>query len=212
MNMMIRPILPYYSSITQADGFTVVSMLLLLIGAVFAAFCIAMYAANGQQGEKRKTVLLFMGITAIVTVTMLCFFGCAAVTVRGIILCLILLYSSYSDIRIRECSDYLHLMIVIAAFIGCKATELPAMILGGVLVGAVMLVPLLTGNRTLGGADIKCSAACAFLLGLKRGLIGLTAGLLLAVIINSIKNRKKKDKSFPLLPYLSVGFTAAYFI
>lgn len=212
MNMMIRPILPYYSSMTQADGFTVVSMLLLLIGAVFAAFCIAMYAANGQQGEKRKTVLLFMGITAIVTVTMLCFFGCAAVTVRGIILCLTLLYSSYSDIRIRECSDYLHLMIVIAAFIGCKATELPAMILGGVLVGAVMLVPLLTGNRTLGGADIKCSAACAFLLGLKRGLIGLTAGLLLAVIINSIKNRKKKDKSFPLLPYLSVGFTAAYFI
>lgn len=212
MNMMIRPILLYYSSMTQADGFTVVSMLLLLIGAVFAAFCIAMYAANGQQGEKRKTVLLFMGITAIVTVTMLCFFGCAAVTVRGIILCLILLYSSYSDIRIRECSDYLHLMIVIAAFIGCKAAELPAMILGGVLVGAVMLVPLLTGNRTLGGADIKCSAACAFLLGLKRGLIGLTTGLLLAVIINSIKNRKKKDKSFPLLPYLSVGFTAAYFI
>lgn len=212
MNMMIRPILPYYSSMTQADGFTVVSMLLLLIGAVFAAFCIAMYAVNGQQGEKRKTVLLFMGITAIVTVTMLCLFGCAAVTVRGIILCLILLYSSYSDILIRECSDYLHLMIVIAAFIGCKAAELPAMILGGVLVGAVMLVPLLTGNRTLGGADIKCSAACAFLLGLKRGLIGLTAGLLLAVIINSIKNRKKKDKSFPLLPYLSVGFTAAYFI
>ena len=71
MNMMIRPILPYYSSMTQADGFTVVSMLLLLIGAVFAAFCIAMYAVNGQQGEKRKTVLLFMGITAIVTVTML---------------------------------------------------------------------------------------------------------------------------------------------
>lgn len=212
MNMMIRPILPYYSSMTQADGFTVVSMLLLLIGAVFAAFCIAMYAANGQQGEKRKTVLLFMDITAIVTVTMLCFFGCAAVTVRGIILSLILLYSSYSDIRTRECSDYLHLMIVIAAFIGCKAAELPAMILGGVLVGAVMLVPLLTGNRTLGGADIKCSAACAFLLGLKRGLIGLTAGLLLAVIINGIKNRKKKDKSFPLLPYLSVGFTAAYFI
>lgn len=212
MNMMIRPILPYYLSMTQADGFTVVSMLLLLIGAVFAAFCIAMYVANGQQGEKRKTVLLFMGITAIVTVTMLCFFGCAAVTVRGIILCLILLYSSYSDIRTRECSDYLHLMIVIAAFIGCKTADLPAMILGGVLVGAVMLVPLLTGNRTLGGADIKCSAACAFLLGLKRVLIGLTAGLLLAVIINGIKNRKKKDKSFPLLPYLSVGFTAAYFI
>ena len=66
------------------------------------------------------------------------------------------------------------------------------MILGGVLVGAVMLVPLLTGNRTLGGADIKCSAACAFLLGLKRGLIGLTAGLLLAVIINGIKNRKSQ--------------------
>ena len=197
---------------TQADGFTVVSMLLLLIGAVFAAFCIALYAANGQQGEKRKTVLLFMGITAIVTVTMLGFFGCAAVTVRGIILSLILLYSSYSDIRTRECSDYIHLMIVIAAFIGCKTAELPAMILGGVLVGAVMLVPLLTGKRTLGGADIKCSAACAFLLGLKRGLIGLTAGLLLAVIINGIKNRKKKNKSFPLIPYLSVGFTAAYFI
>ena len=197
---------------TQADGFTIVSMLLLLIGAVFAAFCIAMYAANGQQGEKRKTVLLFMGITAIVTVTMLCLFGCAAVTVRGIILCLILLYSSYSDIRTRECSDWLHVMILIAAFIGCDFANLPNMFVSAMFVGGIMLMTLLISNCDIGGADIKCAVACSFLLGLERGIIALVGSMLTALLFNAFKDKEKRRGGFPLIPYLTAGYLAVYLI
>ena len=50
------------------------------------------------------------------------------------------------------------------------------------------------------------------MLGTVQGMTGLMIGLILAVIINSIKNRKKKHEGFPLIPYLAVGFMAAYFM
>ena len=37
-------------------------------------------------------------------------------------------------------------------------------------------------------------------------------GLIAAIIVNIIKNRKKKTEGFPLIPYLAVGFMAAYFM
>lgn len=215
MNAMIRPILPYisYNEIpARADGLTILCALLLLLGTIFAARCIGLYAARLFGGNKKKAVLVFAGITGLVTLAMLCFFGRAAVTIRGIIFTLLLAFSSYSDLKTRECGDYLHLMIVIAAFIGTELTALPGMILSGIAVGVIMLIPALLGKQSLGGADIKCSAACAFLLGFQRSMIGLTVGLLLAVIVNAIIGRKKKQAGFPLIPYLAVGFTAAYFI
>lgn len=54
--------------------------------------------------------------------------------------------------------------------------------------------------------------SCAFMLGFSRSMIGLVVGLLLAVIVNALHGRKKKQAGFPLIPYLAVGFTAAYFI
>ncbi len=216
MNAMIRPpMLPYipYNKVSAGvDGVTLIIALLLLAGAVFAAWCIGLYTARHFGGNRKKIVLVFAGITGLVTIAMLCFFGCAAVTIRGIILTLILAFSSYSDIRTRECADHLHLMIVIAAFIGTETTALPGMLLSGIAIGGIMLIPALLGKRSLGGADIKMAAACSFMLGFGRSMIGLTVGLLLAVIINAIQNRKKKQAGFPLIPYLAVGFTAAYFI
>lgn len=206
------PYIPYNKISVGIDGAILLGTLLLLAGAVFAAWCIGLYSARHFGGNKKKTVLVFAGITGLVTLTMLCFFGCAAVTIRGIIFTLILAFSSYSDIRTRECADYLHLMIVIVAFIGTEVTALPAMLLSGIAAGVIMLVPALLGKRSLGGADIKCSAACAFLLGFGRSMTGLVIGLLLAVIINAIQNRKKNGAGFPLIPYLAVGFTAAYFL
>lgn len=216
MNAMIRPpTLPYipYNKISEGiDGTMLTGALLLFAGAVFAAWCIGLYSARQFGGNKKKTVLVFAGVTGLVTIALLCFFGCAAVTIRGILFTLILTFSSYSDIRTRECGDYLHLMIVTAAFIGTEITELPGMLLSGITMGAIMLIPALLGRKSLGGADIKCSAACNFLLGFQRGMIGLTGGLLLAVVVNAIRSRKKKQSGFPLIPYLAVGFTAAYFI
>ena len=103
-------------------------------------------------------------------------------------------------------------MIVIAAFIGTDTAALANMLLSALLAGGIMLITTAATKSKLGGADIKLSAACAFLLGAVQGLIGLVIGLTLAVIINSVKNKKKKQTGFPLIPYLAVGFMTAYFM
>ena len=46
------------------------------------------------------------------------------------------------------------------------------------------------------------------MLGFFNTAAALTAGLLIAVIVNKLK----KEKSFPLLPYLAPAFMTAYFI
>lgn len=132
------------------------------------------------------------------------------ITVKGIILSLVLAFSSYEDIKARECDDYLHLMIVIAALIGTELSSIPYMLLSGVLTGGLMLLPVLLTKSDIGGADIKMTAACSFLLGLNKGIIGLLAGTVLAVVFNIFK--KDKSKAFPMIPYLTVGYMAAFVI
>lgn len=204
--------MPYDIPKLTENPFVLISGFVLVITAVLIAVVLSRYAAEAYKGNRKKATLFFAGITAFVTLALFCFFGCAATTLKGIIFCLLLLFSSYEDIRIRECEDYVHLMIVIAAFIGTDMAALPNMVLSALLVGGIMLMTTVITKSQIGGADIKLSAACAFMLGTVQGMTGLMIGLILAVIINSIKNRKKKHEGFPLIPYLAVGFTAAYFM
>lgn len=204
--------MPYDIPKLTENPFVLISGFVLVITAVPIAVVLSRYAAEAYKGNRKKATLFFAGITAFVTLVLFCFFGCAATTFKGCIFCLLLLFSSYEDIRVRECENYVHLMIVIAAFIGTDMAALPNMILSALLVGGIMVVTTVITKSQMGGADIKLSAACAFMLGTVQGMTGLMIGLILAVIINSIKNRKKKHEGFPLIPYLAVGFTAAYFM
>ena len=89
----------------------------------------------------------------------------------------------------------------------------PGMLLGGLFVFGMMLVVSLMGKEScIGGADIKLGGACAFALGIHGGIAGLITGLVLAVVINLLKGKNTRQQSFPLVPYLSAGFLAAYFI
>ena len=189
-----------------------VNGIVLLALTVLTAVFISLYASNVYTGNKKKAVLFFTVIAALTALSLFCFFGCAATTVKGIIFCLLLAFSSYEDIKTRECENYVHLMIVIAAFIGTDMSALPSMLLSALIIGGIMLITAAVTKSSIGGADIKLSAACAFMLGTVQGMTGLMIGLILAVIINSIKNRKKKHKGFPLIPYLAVGFMTAYFM
>ena len=189
-----------------------VNGIVLLALTVLTAVFISLYASNVYKGNKKKAVLFFTVIAALTALSLFWFFGCAAITVKGIIFCLLLAFSSYEDIKTRECENYVHLMIVIAAFIGTDMSALPGMLLSALITGGIMLATAAVTKSSIGGADIKLSAACAFMLGTVQGMTGLMIGLILAVIINSIKNRKKKHEGFPLIPYLAVGFTAAYFM
>lgn len=189
-----------------------VNGIVLLALTVLTAVFISLYASNVYKGNKKKAVLFFTVIAAFTALSLFCFFGCAATTVKGIIFCLLLAFSSYEDIKTRECENYVHLMIVIAAFIGTDMAALPNMVLSALLVGGIMLMTTIITKSQMGGADIKLSAVCAFLLGTVQGFAGLMLGLIAAIIVNIIKNRKKNTEGFPLIPYLAVGFMAAYFM
>ena len=212
MHLMIRPIMPYDIPKLTENPFVLISGFVLVITAVLIAVVLSLYASNVYKGNKKKAVLFFTVIAAFTALSLFCFFGCAATTVKGIIFCLLLAFSSYEDIKTRECENYVHLMIVIAAFIGTDMSALPGMLLSALIIGGIMLTTAAVTKSSVGGADIKLSAAGAFMLGTVQGMTGLMIGLILAVIINSIKNRKKKHEGFPLIPYLAVGFTAAYFM
>ena len=212
MNMMIHPVIPDISNFSIDNWLVMANIVILIAFSVLAAFCVSSFAAHQWKGSKGKTALGFIGITIAFTILLICFFGCTAITVRGIIFCLILLLSSYSDIRTRECSDWLHVMIVIAAFIGCDFASLPMMIVSAMFVGGIMLMTLLIANSDIGGADIKCAVACSFLLGLERGIIALVGGMLIAILLNAFKDKEKRRGGFPLIPYLTAGYLAVYLI
>ena len=181
-SLMIQPILQVMP--VNPQQFPAGTMIQILTFTVFlaavgmTAFLISLYASERFQGDKKKTALIFIGISFAVSALLLCFFGCAVSAVRGIIFCLILVFSSYSDIKTRKTDDYLHIMIALTAFIGIEISDIPGMILSTVLITLPMiLVVIICNGKAIGGADVKLSAACAFLLGITKGFAGLIAGL-----------------------------------
>jgi len=216
-SLIIRPILPRIPVIPDYSSETLVTIFqysLFIFCAGMLASVLGMYAAKHFKGDKTKTVLAFIGITLAVTALLLCFFGVAVGTLKGILLCLILLFSSYSDIKTRESADWLAVMVALTAFIGTEITDIPLMLLSAVLLTLPMfLIVIVCKGKTIGGADVKLTAACAFLLGAIRGCTGLVAGLTVGIIVNLIiQMKKKKAEGFPLIPYLAAGFMAAYFL
>jgi len=142
-------------------------------------------------------------------------FGFEMELVQGVILCLILLYAANSDIRTREVSDTISLMIAIIAFIGAELSDIPTMLLAAVLITLPQLAVAMWKPGTYGGADIKLMAACAFLLGFDKGLFAIVVSLLLAVVCILIYRKAKKQDtkaSFALIPYLAIGCMTAFFL
>lgn len=211
MNLMIRPMIPNFSVLSSEGLAAYIGLTILLTVTAFFAVLLSYYAADRFKGYKKKTAFCFEALALLGAVMMFCFFGLAATTVRGIIFFLILILSSYEDVKTRECDDYLHLMTVIAAFIGTELTMIPGMFVSAMFVGGVMLLAVLITKSSIGGADIKMAAACSFILGFERGVIGLVFGTLLAVVVNLLKSKDRK-KGFPMIPYLAVGYATAYFL
>lgn len=217
-SIMINPILPSIPRIVTIPSSDMAMAILtytafLLLAGMTALF-ISLYAAGHFKGNKKKTAFAFVGIAVAVSALLLCFFGLAVSAVQGILFCLVLAYSSYSDIKTRESDDYLALMIMLTAFVGREVSDVPGMLLSAVLITIPMLLVLIIcKGKTIGGADIKLSAACAFLLGIIRGIVGLTGGLIIGIVANLIiQSKKEKPEGFPLIPYLAVGFMTAYFL
>ena len=167
----------------------------------------------GYNKESKK-IPIYHCISIILVSSLLIVFGWSTELLKGIILLQILLYASVSDIQTHEVKDFVSVLIFITGFIGVTLSDIPMMLFSGLAIGGVLLICAMVSGNRLGGADVKLSAACAFLLGFSKSIAGLVIGLFLAIICNiyfSHKN-KTKGKAFPLVPYLSIGFMAMYFI
>lgn len=174
---------------------------------ILSAVFVGLYAAHRFEMKKLLAVGVFVGVTGAVGGALLLLEGVTLQTIKGVILSLILLYAAISDIRTRECSDYLSVMLLISAFIDCS---IPAIIPTAAVTVIFALLILLIGKSKIGGADIKLMAAAMIALGIQRGLAGLTIGLTAAVIVNLCK--KNKQQPFPLVPYLAGGFILSIFL
>ena len=166
----------------------------------------------GFQKESKK-IPIYHCISIILVSSLLIAFGWSTELIKGIIFMQILLYASVSDIQTHEVKDFVSVLIFITGFIGVTLTNIPMMLLSGFIIGGMLLICAMVSGNRLGGADVKLSAACAFLLGFSKSVAGLIIGLIVSVIANLIiqKQKKIKNQPFPLVPYLSIGFMLMYF-
>jgi len=163
--------------------------------------------------KEDKNIPIYYAVSCISMSSLLFFFGWSLEFIKGLIFMLTLLYASVSDIQTHSVSDVVSAIIFVTGFIGVTMTDLPLMLLSFIAVFGFLFICAMLSKNKLGGADVKLSAACAFLLGFEKGVIGLGIGLFLSIIINLIIERvkKSKDQPFPLVPYLSIGYMLMYF-
>ena len=136
--------------------------------------------------------------------------------IKFIIFAALLVYASVSDIRKREVSNAVPVMIAITALIEIIPSQLPFMVFAAAAITLPQLIVAMVKPGGYGGADIKIMAACSFLLGLERSIaaiiIGLTAGLLITTIIRLFQKKKILKESFPVVPYLAAGSIIAFLL
>lgn len=136
------------------------------------------------------------------------------VVLKFLILLGILLYASIKDMREHEVPNTVWKLIAVLGLVNIELHDLPSMFLGAALVFLPQIIPAVVNpEKAMGGADLKISTACAFLLGAGRGLAAFIIGLTLFVIVVPILRKVRHEKNgepFPMLPFLSVGTIAAY--
>ena len=164
-----------------------------------------------RKGDKLNKIC--MALAEFITLLLFFRFGWTDGFFRGIALIAISLFGSVSDIRSREVSDVVSVMILLA---GIRQTEIMPLLFALISAAgafAFMLVCAILTRNHIGGADVKFTAAWFFVLGIYRGTVGLLIGLFASLIGTAIRNAVSgsKDKFLPLIPYLSAGFIITYF-
>lgn len=153
-------------------------------------------------------------LSALLCVILFLIYGTSAGLMKGILLTVVFLFASVSDIQTREVPDWVHIIIALLGLISVSSSELLRNAVAGISAfGFFFLSAVLLKNK-IGGADVKFIAACVFVIGAWKGVFGLILGLSLSVVGTLIRMKKQKstDKTLPMIPYLSVGFLSAYMI
>ena len=122
-----------------------------------------------------------------------------------------LIFAGINDLRSRTIPYSACILLTLAGLISFSPAH---------LLGLLLAVPffLASGFGRGGAGDTMLIAAASLSLGLYPGLMGLAAALLLFLLFaltDRLVRRVQKQafpKSYPLAPFLAVGFIAAYFM
>ncbi len=139
----------------------------------------------------------------------------ASSILQGVLFSSLLLAASYTDIKRREIRDTVCVLLVLTGFLKFSFQNLL-----GIFVALPFLIAAILKEKSIGGGDIKLTAAVGFVLGFWKGIYGLIIGLTLLIFfyiilrISSIIRKKQvvKNLSMPLAPFLGIGFLIIYFI
>ena len=167
-----------------------------------------------EYAKGRKLNVIAVSVMAVISFGMYLVFGVSVNLLKGILLTDAVLFASVSDFRIRRVPDWVSIVVAALGLISVSGGKLLwNAVAGAVAFGFFFLVAVISKNK-IGGADVKFIAAAMFVCGFPEGLAGLILGLLLSVVGTLIRNKKtkSKDKTMPMIPYLSVGFLTAFMI
>lgn len=136
---------------------------------------------------------------------------------QAALFCCLLVAASVWDIRKRIIPDTLSTLVFCTGLLTFTPDKLV-----GVLLSLPLFIAALVKEGGMGGGDIKLTAAAGFVLGLPVGtaglILGLSAALLYYLAIKGIRKLKQLEtpaasaSTLPLVPFLSAGFIAAYFM
>ena len=138
--------------------------------------------------------------------------------VQAVLFIFLLALAAAFDIRNRIIPNSICALIALSGLIVFSPAKL-----FGMLIALPLLVAALCKQDSIGGGDIKLTAATGLVLGFWAGVAGLIIGLAAMLLFHAArqtagwlrkgKNRNRdKRAALPMAPFLSIGFLAAYIL
>lgn len=188
-------------------------LIIILIAAVIAGNISARLCIKRWGGSLIKVSVLSAILALVVTTISFLAHGFGE-SIRTVFIFSLCFYASYGDIKTHEADDWIHFLLLITALIGKPLVHIPMSLIAVLVTAGIMtLITMFVPGSGIGGADIKFTAAAAFLTSLEGSLIGLLLGTFAALICNSPFSKKKGEKQgFPMLPYLSCSYMLVYLL
>lgn len=215
---ILPPVLPPITPITVKETAAEIVLQIVTYAAIIGIFTLAAWIMLRHSKKDLNEPIIPAALISYagVGLILLLVHGISLVAIKGLILCMILLWASLSDIAKHEVPDFIYAMILTLAFVGFDPANIPSMLIGAAVVFVPqLLISILRPKRAIGGADIKISTALAFLLGAEKGifalLVGLVSGVIIMLIVRKIRKETNKEP-FALVPFLSFGAMLAFLI
>lgn len=119
---------------------------------------------------------------------------------------LILLISAWHDYKTREVKNRYSLFIIILSI--WKVANYRELLISGLLIIPLILI---LGYLNCGGGDLKFIFANALYLGYENCIFALLVSMIIVILYYKVylklkKEEKDKNYSYPMLPFLVIGF------